>query len=118
MFVFLSKFNTPPHPQSSGQFVTLLSPGCEPILQISILKFRVANNENENEIEDEDEDEDEDKDDDIRMAIRMKMRMRMRMRMANLASTSMIVQLRRGSGCSVGFFLKKQVQQLLKSSVS
>ena len=111
---FLSKFNTPPHPQSSGQFVTLLSLGFEPILQISILKFRVANNENENEIEDEDED----KDDDMRMAIKMKMSMRMRMRMANLASTSMIVQLRRGSGCSVGFFLKKQVQQLLKSSVS
>ena len=112
--VFLSKFNTPPHPQSSGQFVTLLSLGFEPILQISILKFRVANNENENEIEDEDEDED--KDDDMRMAIRMTIKMRMRM--ANLASTSMIVQFRRGSGCSVGFFLKKQVQQLLKSSVS
>jgi len=33
---------------------------------------------------------------------------------AFLASTSMIVQLRRGSGCSVtGFFLKQQLQQLL-----
>ena len=60
--VFESKFNTPPPPQSSEQFVTLLPPDFEHILQISLFKFRVANNENENENEDEDEVEDKDED--------------------------------------------------------
>ena len=36
------------------------------------------------------------------------------MSITDLASTSTIVQLSLGSGCSVGFFLKQQLQQLLK----
>ena len=36
------------------------------------------------------------------------------MKITDLASTSTIVQLSLGSGCSVGFFLKQQLQQLLK----
>ena len=36
------------------------------------------------------------------------------MSITDLASTSTIVQLSLGSGCSVGFFLKQQLQQLLE----
>ena len=40
------------------------------------------------------------------------------MSITDLASTSTIVQLSLGSGCSVGFFLKQQLQHSLKKKIA